>query len=508
MAHVEEEYSSEESESGSETTSSNSIPVEPHRTPLQSQSNTPFPGTRAPSPHNMATLTAEQLSGLLQHTVQAIDSLGERITELVTLSNAQQQRIDSMMTVIAATTAQQGTIQAEMATFSKNMDALGDKVDKTTDNVNQTATAVQNMAGQSIGATSTGGRDKSVVPKPAMFNGSGDLSAARFFLATFINWAMNQGTAMNQWNATTSQWERVGYKWVSSVLNFLTEKARTWALPHLELVAQGKFPFTTWEDFEKAFRARFEPVDVKAEAQKILGKLEQGTQTVQQFKAKFDEHAPRTEYGDEQLARVFYKNLSPQTKNVMLSIAFKKDKFEDVWTAAQMAWQRIQEREEEILEEKGKGKGKAIPIISSPPDPDAMDIDAARLILAKANGANGAGPNGKTIQDWKKAMTNRCNRCASRDHVAKDGKHERDVCDWCIKDGHRSTACMRKFMGHPRTMQKVNANGASEASGSGQTQGVATVGSKDKDSSAEKMKELEAKIALLMAEQEAIKASF
>lgn len=100
------------------------------------------------------------------------------------------------------------------------------------------------------------------------------------------------------------------------------------------------------------------------------------------------------------------------------------------------------------------------------------------------------------------------NRCASRDHVAKDGKHERDVCDWCIKNGHLSNACMRKFMGFPRPTQKVNANEASEASGSGQTQGVATVGSKDKDSSAEKMKELEAKIALLMKEQEAIKASF
>ena len=56
-------------------------------------------------------------------------------------------------------------------------------------------------------------------------------------------------------------------------------------------------------------------------------------------------------------------------------------------------------------------------------DPNAMDIDATRT--------DKAGPNGRTVAQFLRAMNGKCFGCGSTQHTKKDGRHERDLCAWC-----------------------------------------------------------------------------
>lgn len=299
------------------------------------------------------------------------------------------------------------------------------------------------------------------------------------YIRMYAPYKQNQGTAMNIANPDGS-WTRNDQKWIGSALNFLTDKAQSWALPYLEKLGPGQLTFKDWAEFESAFRKRFEPVDVKTTAQQALEGLSQGRGSVEQYKAKFDEHAPHTGWPDTVLAREFRDGLSERVKDVMINLTYNKESLDDVYRVAQTAGEHIRERDQE---KSGKSRHSTVSSILAP---DAMDIDATRVTKVQApNPAKGAGPNGKTYDDFKRAMTNKCSKCGSSEHVAKNGNHEPDVCYHCKKVGHRSTACMCKFMGFLAT-QQVSAD--TGVSGSGQSQGTVTVGNTD---NAEKLKALE-----------------
>lgn len=236
----------------------------------------------------MAVYTVAELSALLENTTETVTSLGDRIVSLTSLVDAQQAHIDTIIGVLnTAATTNNNT--------ATGMNNLGLKLDKLAQEVSNLTVALGNSVVS--GGTATGsatGKDRNYVAKPSMFNGNGDLSESRFFLATFVNWAMHQGSVMNTWSTADSKWHRDNQKWIALVMNFLTDKARSWALPYLETLAKNGMAFNNWDTFECTFRDRFEPVDVKQAAQNALDALMQDKQTVQQYKAKFDEHAPRT----------------------------------------------------------------------------------------------------------------------------------------------------------------------------------------------------------------------
>ena len=60
-------------------------------------------------------------------------------------------------------------------------------------------------------------------------------------------------------------------------MNFMTEDARTWALPHLEKLNDSKLPFADWPKFVEAFTRRFESEDKAMAAKNALRKLKQLT---------------------------------------------------------------------------------------------------------------------------------------------------------------------------------------------------------------------------------------
>lgn len=115
----------------------------------------------------------------------------------------------------------------------------------------------------------------------------------------------------------------------------------------------------------------------------------------------------------------------------------------------------INKRHRERMAEKAREAGRSVPTTSSKPsgshqaspfqqhsaDPDAMDISA---------GTSGSG-NGKTREDWRKALCGKCYGCGSDEHmIAKGCPSKHAICQWCKKVGHNSAVCMTRYLGRPR----------------------------------------------------------
>ena len=366
--------------------------------------------------------------------------------------------------------------------------------------------------GQGIGAA------KAFVARPAAFTGKGSSGEARHFRAAFANWATSTGSLLNDRDLITGSYNRNDEKWIRAALNYFTEEAKSWALPHLESLETGRVPWRTYNLFIEDFKKRFEPIDAKLLAQNSLKHLHQGKSTVAEYKAKFDEQSASTGFSDTDLRDRFYENLNENIKDYMVHNPGPKATLQECYDIANSCDLRMRERE---AEKKGKPLvSQTRSTTSSVPahDPNAMEIDAARLqAFNNGKGLAGAGPNGKTIQDWKKAFVNRCNKCGSKDHMAAQGGHERVMCQWCKKVGHLSSACMRKFMGHPPTpaTQSVKATETGSSSGSAPASGSSQTVASGKTSSglvasdtAKAIAELQAQIEKLQKGQEALNAAF
>ena len=54
-------------------------------------------------------------------------------------------------------------------------------------------------------------------------------------------------------------------------------------------------------------------------------------------------------------------------------------------------------------------------------------------------------------------MQGKCYGCGSTNHVKKDGGHDREICNYCRRVGHRELVCMDKFL-KKTPAQRVAAN--------------------------------------------------
>ena len=94
------------------------------------------------------------------------------------------------------------------------------------------------------------------------WNGKRGSVKARHFLATFANYAGNEGDTLNNWGPVGNQWIQNDERWIAAALNLMEEEARTWALPYLELLAQGLLAFQgDYNNFVLAFLKCFAPLD-------------------------------------------------------------------------------------------------------------------------------------------------------------------------------------------------------------------------------------------------------
>lgn len=229
-------------------------------------------------------------------------------------------------------------------------------------------------------------------------------------------------------------------------MSFLTDDAALWAVAEMEKSGGATHPFGgNWNTFETAFKARFETINETTDARDRLKALRQ-TGTVAAYIAEFEQLMGRTGFSENDLRDRMNDGLSEKIKDALVPYGQPTTTFAELKAAALALDARLIQRR--IEKDLAKGKTPSYtayqpiaqqthitPFQAPARDPNAMDIDATRT---------------RTREEFLKSMTGKCFGCGSTAHVKANGAHERDICTWCGRTGHRETVCQNKFMGRPK----------------------------------------------------------
>ncbi|KAJ3533934.1 hypothetical protein NMY22_g7130 [Coprinellus aureogranulatus] len=288
-------------------------------------------------------------------------------------------------------------------------------------------TLITTMTTQKNAATT----NKSAVQRPAPFkSGTND---ARRYLQYFTLWARVQGPPMNEGTTPDAK------HWISAFLSGLEGEAATWASQHLEKITNyyglgdnrkdADFPCGgDWNTFVGAFKTRFFAADDALAAQRELETISQGSRSVADYAARFQEVSGRTGLSDTDLIVRFNKGLAQKPKEWLTIANLGKDKPKVLADLIKSAID-VDFAMRGISKEGGKAATAAA-------DPYAMEIDANRT-----------GGNGRTRDDFTRQMRGKCYGCGSSSHVKRDGNHGSTKCDYCGRLGHFARVCQDRFMG-------------------------------------------------------------
>ena len=200
--------------------------------------------------------------------------------------------------------------------LSTNMHELTDRVLILTNQVSVYTTAATAAAPAAAAATvAVCPKSKDNFKRPESWKGKGTSADARYFLATFSNWAFHMEDQLNDWDAVHNNWARNDGKWIQAVCKLMDEDARTWILPHLEELRRGTIPFrTSWQQFEWEFIKPWIPQDLTESAREALKNFKQGKNSVVEFMAKFDQHTSQTGWSAADHRQRFYDGLNDHIK--------------------------------------------------------------------------------------------------------------------------------------------------------------------------------------------------
>ena len=244
-----------------------------------------------------------------------------------------------------------------------------------------------------------------------------------------------------------------------------------WATNVVEGMEKTPPAYTTYADFITDFRSRFETVDEAGDALTALNQLWMGKKTAQEYTTMFKQHGDRTTLSDADKFIRYKAHLSSYIKDRLSELPSAPTTFNDLVTKVT----DIDKRHRERLAEKARD-GDRVTFHAPAPnrshthttpfqqvDPDAMDISATT-------------GNGRTRDDWRRAMRGKCYGCGATEHQSAACQHKRAICQWCMKPGHTSLVCMTRFLGKARvsgnaqsvkastTDSPANNNGAPAAS--------------------------------------------
>ena len=363
--------------------------------------------------------------------------------------------------------------------------------------VGHITTQFNTLTQQVMLATSTCPRAAKVaVARLKAWNGKGGSVEARHFLAAFANYMGNEGNTLNNWDPVNNMWIQNDEQWITAVLNLMEEEARTWALPYLELLAQGLLAFQgDYSHFVQAFLKCFAPLNTTEAARDVLKALKQGKNSVVEYISRFDQYMGQTGWSDANHCTRFYDGLNEQLKDNLAISDRPINLLQELKAATQVLDQRMRQREAEK-------KGHTHHTTSQAPskDPNAMEVDASRQKEEH---------NRRTYMAF---MKGKCYGCGSTDHTKKDGKHKRDICGHCKKVGHRSPICFSKYLSKLIAAKAAASQESPEASSSGKEKATASATkhapATDSKGQADLLAKLMAQIQVQSKELKALKVSF
>ncbi|KAK1217773.1 hypothetical protein PQX77_019565 [Marasmius sp. AFHP31] len=202
---------------------------------------------------------------------------------------------------------------------------------------------------------------------------------------------------------------------IQSALSFCEGgKAGRWAANYLKQINTSMtnktvaFPFEgKWETFEKQFKVRFGSANEKADAIRELEQMKQGNKAVTFYCQDFRDTGAKAGLSDADLMICFWSGLNPEMKKLLVTMDLAQ---------------------------------------GDPKDLDDLE-DHSATIPTHANQNNPVGGNGKTHEDFMRAMHNCCYGCGATDHTKAQGNHGQEQCHHCKHFGHRTSVCQDKFLG-------------------------------------------------------------
>ncbi|KAK1220911.1 hypothetical protein PQX77_016290 [Marasmius sp. AFHP31] len=280
-----------------------------------------------------------------------------------------------------------------------------------------------------------------VITKPAVFKGDADN------VPMFRNWATEQKALRIKAGQGVTP-EDVGKldhrRTIQSALSFCEGgKAGRWAANYLKQINTSMtdntvaFPFKgKWETFEKQFKVRFGSANKKADAIRELEQMKQGNKAVTLCCQDFRDAGAKTGLSDADLMICFQSGLNPEVKKLLVTMDLAQGDPKDLDDLEDRSC-----RAERALE----AEGATVP--------------------THANQNNPVGGNGKTREDFMRAIRNRCYGCGATDHTKAQGNHSQEQCHHCKRLGHRTSVCQDKFLGRMpglglRTARVVRINSA------------------------------------------------
>ena len=285
--------------------------------------------------------------------------------------------------------------------------------------VGHITTQLNTLAQQVMLATSTRPQaTKVAVACPKAWNGKGGSVETRHFLATFVNYTGNEGDALNGWDPVNNRWIQNDEQWIATALNLMEDEVRTWALPYLELLAQGLLAFQRdYSHFVQAFLKHFAPLDTTEAARDALKALKQGKNSVAEYISRFDQYMGQTGWSDADHRTRFYDGLNEQLKDNLAISDHPITSLQELEAAAQVLDQHMRQREAEK-------KGHTYHTTSQAPSKDlnAMKVDASRqkekhnrrcqeaalarrIAWRRSGGGVGFGPPGKQLHPATPELT-------------------------------------------------------------------------------------------------------
>ena len=250
---------------------------------------------------------------------------------------------------------------------------------------------------------------KSVIQRPAPFNGKGREDARRF-LAAFDLWANDQKALKD------AAGNIVAVNYIKAFITFLTDDAAIWAMPIMEKLNTNQYNKTV-DEFKTLFKARFDSIDAKVDAQAKLEMLKQDSLSVPEYAALFNQYADLTNLGDVDKWIRFRKGLNSWILDKLADTEKDHSDLEKLINVATVFENRKKEREAEKARDKGQFPKSTSAHTFRPFQPASVVDPNAMVIDASSSGSATTTGNSRTRDHWRQAMRGKCYGCGATTHV-------------------------------------------------------------------------------------------